>query len=216
MDAHTSTRIIATTDPSARTEAADALRRGELVAFPTDTVYGVGCDLWQPEAIERLYRAKRRPRDLAIPILVASPEGVERVAADLPQAFRALAARYWPGGLTLIVRKGPAVPDVLSGGRDTVGLRMPDYPLVQQLAAELGGALAATSANLSGKPSPVSAEQVLDDLGGRIALLLDGGRCSGGVASSVVDVVSDPPVLLRAGAIALEELREVVPSLRAG
>jgi L-threonylcarbamoyladenylate synthase len=210
------TRVVSVQAEQALHEASVLLRNGDLVAFPTDTVYGLGCDLWQEGAIARLYEAKERPGNLAIPVLVSSPEQVTQVAQDLPAAFARLVERFWPGGLTLILRRRAQVPVLLCAGGDTVAVRMPAYPLVQRLAEALGGALAATSANLSGRPSPATAEDVLTDLGGRIPLLLDGGRCTGGIASSIIDLVSDPPVLVRPGALSLDILREVLPGLVAG
>jgi len=207
------TRVLSVAAETALDEAIALLRNGDVVAFPTDTVYGLGCDLWQEAAIARLYQAKERPGNLAIPVLVSSPEQVGQVAMDLPETFARLSELFWPGGLTLIVRRRPHVPVLLCAGGDTVAVRMPAYPLVQRLAAALGGALAATSANLSGRPSPTTAEEVLGDLEGRISLLLDGGRCVGGVVSSIIDLVSDPPVLVRPGALSLDALRAVVPGL---
>jgi L-threonylcarbamoyladenylate synthase len=209
----TSTRVISTIGPEVVEEAVSLLRNGDLVAFPTDTVYGLGCDLWQEEAIARLYKAKERPGNLAIPVLVSAAEQVSQVGMDLPAAFDRLAERFWPGGLTIIVRRRAHVPLLLCAGGDTVAVRMPDHELVRRLADALGGALAATSANLSGRPAPATAGDVLADLQGRIPLLLDGGRCAGGVASSIIDLVTDPPALLRLGPLSLEELREVVPGL---
>jgi len=210
----TQTRVLRTDDPSALGQAIALLRSGELVAFPTDTVYGLGCDLWQEAAIVRLYRAKERPANLAIPVLVSSPEQVDQVATKVPEAFARVAERFWPGGLTIILRRQERVPQLLCAGGDTIAVRMPDYALVRALANAMGGALATTSANLSGRPSPATADEVLADLQGRIPLLLDGGRCSAGVASSIIDLVSDPPRLLRAGPLSLEVLRECVPGLQ--
>ncbi|MFH1084742.1 MAG: L-threonylcarbamoyladenylate synthase [Chloroflexota bacterium] len=194
--------------------AVAALCAGEVVVFPTDTVYGVGCDLWQVAAIERLYWAKERPTRLAIPVLVSAPEHVGQVAASLPEAFEDLAARFWPGGLTLVVPRRPQVPDLLCAGGPTVAVRMPDHSLALALIEAMGGALAATSANLSGKPASVTADEALADLDGRVALVLDGGACPGGVASSVLDLSQDPPVLLRAGALDMATLRALVPDCR--
>ncbi|NLG28132.1 MAG: threonylcarbamoyl-AMP synthase [Chloroflexi bacterium] len=209
----THTRVLGVADPLSLSQAVALVRAGDVVAFPTDTVYGLGCDLWQEAAVSRLYDAKDRPPRLAIPVLVASPQDAARVALDLPATFAALAARFWPGGLTLILRRRPEVPALLCAGGETVAVRMPDHAWVQSLAQALGGALAATSANLSGRASPVTADDVLTDLTGRIPLLVAGGRCAGGVASSIVDLVSDPPVLVRAGALTLDILRQVLPTL---
>ena len=206
------TRVLGQND-QALDEAVRALQGGQLVAFPTDTVYGVSCDIWQPEAVARLYWAKRRPRSMAIPVLLSSTEHVRRVATDLPGCFELVAARFWPGGLTLILPRHPDVPDILSAGKTTIAVRMPDHPLALRLIEMMGGALAVTSANLSGRPASKTAREALDDLDGRVAILLDGGGCPGGVASTIVDLASDPPRLLREGAIVAADLQQVLPDL---
>jgi len=208
-----STRTYAASDQAALPQALRALRRGELVVFPTDTVYGLGCDPWQVEAVRGLYWAKRRPPSLAIPILVSAREQAMQVAEKLPAHFTPLVERHWPGGLSLIVPRCPSVPDVLCAGKPTVALRMPQHPLALELIGCMGGVLAVTSANLSGHPAATTAQEALSDLRGRVALILDGGPCPGGVASSIVDLTVDPPVLLRRGAISLDRLRELLPTL---
>jgi len=210
------TRVIEGTDPTALGEAMRVLRAGGVVAFPTDTVYGVGCDLWSPVAVERLYAAKGRPPGLAIPVLVSSPEHVGLVAQDVPPAYAELVARFWPGALTVVVRRRPEVPVVLTAGKPTVAVRMPAHDLALRLIAAVGGALAVTSANLSGRPPAETAEQVWADLGGRIALVIDGGRAPVGLPSSIVDLTFDPPRLLREGALPFDALREVLPGLARG
>lgn len=193
--------------------AAGLVRQGLVVAFPTDTVYGVGCDPWQPDAIERLFLAKQRPYEMAIPVLVANHMAVHQVAQNLGEAFEILAQRFWPGELTLIVPRRKAVPDRLCAGGPTVAVRMPNHAMLLHLLEILGGALAVTSANLSGHPSPCIADQVREQLSGRIPLILDGGQCSGGVASTIIDCVSQPPILLRTGNLSLEILRTVLPEI---
>ena len=212
-DASLTTRVHAASDEAALREAARMLRDGQIVAFPTDTVYGLGCDLWQAEAVERLYWAKRRPKNLAIPVLVSEPHQTHQVVPDLPSLFDLLVERFWPGGLTLILRRVRSVPDVLCAGGDTIAVRMPDHPLALRLIADMGGALAATSANLSGHPAPTTAADALAGLKGRVPLILDGGKCPGGVASSIVNLVAEPPVLLREGALDAATLCEVLPDL---
>jgi len=207
------TRVYIAADVAAMPAAWDALRSGEVVAFPTDTVYGVGCDLWNPKAIERLYWAKLRPKDLAIPVLVSGPEHVARVARELPAPFKLLLERFWPGALTLIVPRRPEVPDLLCDGGPTIAVRMPDHPLALRLIEGMGGVLAATSANLSGHPPATTAAEALAQLSGRVAVVLDGGECPGGVPSSIIDLVADPPLLLRQGHLSYEALREVLPTL---
>jgi len=181
--------------------------------FPTDTVYGVGCDLWQIEAVERLYWAKQRPANMAIPILVSGPAQVMQVASEIPALFTPLVERHWPGGLSVVMRRRALVPDILCAGRDTVAVRMPAHPLALRLIAEMGGVLGVTSANLSGRQAARTAQEALAGLKGRVAIVLDGGPCPGGVASSIVDLTADPPTLLRQGALDANTLREVLPAL---
>ncbi len=183
------------------------LAEGGLVAFPTDTVYGVGAHAFQSDAVERIYTAKFRPRDKAIPILLAQADDLALVAEGITETAWLLAERFWPGGLTLVLPKRANVPDVVSAGGPTVAVRVPDHPVPLALIAALGAPLAATSANLSGHPSPVTAQEVEAKLGGRIELILDGGRCPGGVPSTVLDLTTDPPAILRAGAIGVKEIR---------
>ena len=187
------------TQPGDIAHAAHVLRDGGTVAFPTDTVYGVGAHAFLPQAVEKLYVAKIRPRDKAIPLLIAGTDVLPQVAASIPGIAYELAARFWPGALTLVLPRTARIADVITAGGDTVAVRAPDHPLVQALLAELDAPLAATSANLSGRPAPATAQEVLAQLDGRIDLLLDGGTCPGGVASTVLDLTASPPRVLRAG-----------------
>jgi L-threonylcarbamoyladenylate synthase len=187
--------------------AVGILAKGGLVAFPTDTVYGVGAHVFQSDAVEQIYAAKIRPRDKAIPILLARADDLVLVTEGITETAWLLAERFWPGGLTLVLPKKANVPDVVSAGGPTVAMRVPDHPLPLTLIAALGAPLAATSANLSGHPSLVTAQEVEDELGGRIQLILDGGRCPGGIPSTVLDLTTDPPAILRAGAIGVEKIR---------
>jgi L-threonylcarbamoyladenylate synthase len=209
------TRILSTNDPSAFDAALEVLCHGGVVAFPTDTVYGVGAHAFRPEAVRQLYVAKNRPAEKAIPLLIASADDLLLVAAEVSEIARRLAVHFWPGGLTLVVPRHPRVPGAVSSG-PTVAVRVPDHPVPLALIAALGAPLAATSANLSGQPSPITAGQVDSQLRGRIALVLDGGPCPGGVPSTVVDVTVDPPVILRHEAISTETIRSVLQGLREG
>ena len=182
------------------------LRAGELVAFPTDTVYGVGALVWDAVAVHRLYLAKLRPADKAIPVLLADPADLPLVARDLPPDAARLAAAFWPGPLTLVVPKAQRVPAEVTAGSDTLAVRVPDHDLARALIRAAGAPLAATSANLSGQPSPVTAGDVAAQLAGRIAIILDGGPCPGGVPSTIVDLTAPEPRLLRAGPISLDEI----------
>ena len=209
------TRVVRADDPAAVSVALEALRAGETVVFPTDTVYGVAADPWDAAAVERLYQAKERPRDLAIPILVSAPHHIARVAMDLPAGYEALARAFWPGGLTLVVPAHPTVPAIVRAGGATIAVRMPDHPVARAIIEAAGGVLAVTSANRSGRRTPVTAAEALADLDGRVAVVVDGGTCPGGAASTIVDLVSAPPRLLRAGEIGLAALRRVLPELAA-
>lgn len=207
------TRVIPVDKPQALTSALALLRAGKPIVFPTDTVYGIGCDHKAPEAIERLYTAKQRPRHMAIPLLLASAQDVYRVAVNVPPILAELAEAFWPGGLTLIVERSPSLPDVLTAGKDSVAIRIPDHPLARELCRRMGGALATSSANLSGASAPTTAEQALTSLAGRVALILDGGPAPGGQASSIVDLSQRPPRLLREGPISPVTLRSLLPDL---
>ncbi len=207
------TRVMPADDPQAIHHARRRLRSGESVAFPTDTVYGVGAHAFRPEAVAALYKVKNRPTSKAIPILVARVEDVARVARQVPAIAWELAERFWPGGLTLVLPRAEKVPPEVTAGGDTVAIRCPDHPVPLALADAIGAPLAATSANLSGQASPTTARQVVAQLGGRVPLIIDGGECPGGVPSTVVDLSTSPPRLLRAGAVSARELRDLLPDL---
>jgi L-threonylcarbamoyladenylate synthase len=197
--------------PGALDRAVELLRRGGLVAFPTDTVYGVGAHAFLAGAVAQLYRVKERPAHLAIPLLLPGAAMMEAVCSEVPLVAWRLAARYWPGGLSLVLRRSDRVPDAVTAGGPTVAVRVPDYPLVCELCRRLGAPLAATSANRHGQPDPVTADDVEAALGGRVPLILDGGACRGGMPSTVLDLSVSPPVLLRRGPVTAEALAELVP-----
>ena len=204
------TRVISADRPGALAQAVAVLRAGGLVAFPTDTVYGVGAHAYLPAAIARLYTAKVRPEGKAIPLLLGDAADIERVSCDLPPLTQRLMDAFWPGALTLVVPRNPELPDIVTAGGPTVAVRLPDHPVPRALARALGAPLAATSANLSGQAEAASAADVMAQLAGRIDLLLDGGRCPGGVPSSVVDLTVQPPVILRQGALDPELLQRLL------
>ena len=204
------TRVISADRPGALAQAVAVLRAGGLVAFPTDTVYGVGAHAYQPAAVARLYTAKVRPEGKAIPLLLGDAADIERVSRDLPPLTQRLMDAFWPGALTLVVPRNPGLPDIVTAGGPTVAVRLPDHPLPRALARALGAPLAATSANLSGQAEASSAADVMAQLDGRIDLLLDGGRCPGGVPSSVVDLTVQPPAILRQGALNPELLQRLL------
>ena len=191
--------------------AARLLREGRLVAFPTETVYGLGADATDDAAVRAIFAAKGRPQDNPLIAHVADVDGLYRLAAALTPAAETLARRFWPGPLTLVVaaRQGILAPSVTAGLR-TVGVRFPDHPVAAALIREAGVPVAAPSANLSGKPSPTTAGHVLDDLDGRVDAVVDGGPTGVGVESTVLDVTGAAPVLLRPGGVTREQIEEVV------
>ena len=208
------TRVLPSSDPQALRLALEALQGGGLVAFPTDTVYGLGALVQIPESIQALYTAKGRQAAKAIPLLLSSPEELGRVALAVSPMARRLAERFWPGPLTLVVPKHPSLPKYLGqpaelSSQATVGVRMPDHAVALALL-RVTGPLAVTSANRSGEASATTAREVVEQLGGRIGLVLDGGQTPGGVSSTVVDCSSQDPVILRQGPISLEELRQAL------
>lgn len=180
--------------------AADLLRRGHLVAFPTDTVYGVGAHYARPEAVERLYEVKRRPLEKGIPILLAEPAMASKVAQQIPDAAKALIQRFWPGPLTLVLPKRGDLPAVISPNRG-VAVRVPADAVARRLIEEAGGVVATTSANLSGEQPAGSALLAMDALRGLVAAVVDGGMVRLGQASTVLDCTVDPPRILRIGPI---------------
>jgi L-threonylcarbamoyladenylate synthase len=201
------TRVIPAASPEWLEEALTVLREGGVVAFPTDTVYGVGADPLREEAVAALFQAKGRPAEKAIPLLLSEASQMEAVAREVPAAAEILARRFWPGPLSLVLRAREEVPPLVRAGGDTVALRMPAHPVALRLIAAFGRPLAVTSANLSGHPSPATAEEVLAQLQGRIPLLVDGGRCPGGEPSTVLDLTVDPPRVLRPGPVTWDEVQ---------
>jgi L-threonylcarbamoyladenylate synthase len=198
--------ILAATEPAAVERMAALLRAGELVAFPTDTVYGLGALFSRPSAIERIYAAKGRPEGKAIPILLASPADLPLVAGQVGEVAARLAEAFWPGPLTLVLPKAPLVPVAVSR-TGTVAVRVPDHPLARALIAAAGTPLAVTSANRSGEPATTDPAVVYRMLAGKIAALLDGGLAPGGLPSTVVDCARPgTPLILRPGPITADDL----------
>jgi L-threonylcarbamoyladenylate synthase len=188
--------------------ALEILKHGGLVAFPTDTVYGVGALAFDEKAVESIYAVKDRPVEKAIPILIGGPEDLDKVTAEVPPIAAKLAARFWPGPLTLVIPKHPNLPEVVSAS-PTVGVRVPGHPVARALLCT-AGPMAVTSANISGGDSPKNAEEVSRQLNGRIPLILDGGETPGGVPSTVVNCLGTEPVILREGPVAMEDIRFVL------
>jgi L-threonylcarbamoyladenylate synthase len=193
-------------DPAAVREAAALLRAGALVAFPTETVYGLGARAFDPAAARRVYRAKGRPSDNPLIVHIADPADLPRVVRRVTPLARRLTAAFWPGPLTLVLEKSARVPSAVTGGRKTVAVRCPSHPAARALLRALGEPVAAPSANRSGRPSPTTAAHVLRDLKGRVPLVLDGGACRQGLESAILDARGKNPVLLRPGTIAPERL----------
>lgn len=204
------TRILPATDTEAFAHAVRLLRAGKVIAFPTDTVYGVGVHGFNERAIEALFVAKKRERDKAIPYLLADAKDLSLVAREIPDVARLLAAEFWPGALTLVVPANARVPKILIAGGDSVAVRMPNHPTTRALIDALRAPLAATSANISGARDPATAPEVLAQLGGRIPLILDGGATRGTIPSTVVDVTTDPPTVRRVGVIAVGEIERAL------
>jgi L-threonylcarbamoyladenylate synthase len=206
-------RSLTVPDDAGLTRAAEALRAGELVAFPTETVYGLGADAGDADAIARIFAAKGRPADNPLIVHLADAEGIQRVARDVTPLARDLAARFWPGPLTLVLEAGPDLPSITTGGLHTVAVRVPDHPVATALLRAAAIPVAAPSANRSGRPSPTTAAHVLEDLGPAVDIVLDGGACPVGVESTVVDARGERPAVLREGTITREDLgaSDVVP-----
>jgi L-threonylcarbamoyladenylate synthase len=192
------------------TGAVEVLRRGGLVAFPTETVYGLGADAASTEALSRLYTVKGRPPEHPVIVHVAAPDALDDWAADVSADARRLADEVWPGPLTIVVRRSDRVPDAVTGGGDTVGVRVPDQQVALALLGEFGGGIAAPSANRFGHVSPTTAEHVRADLGADVDVVLDDGPCSVGVESTIVDCSGAEPVILRPGGISSERIAELV------
>lgn len=191
-------------------KASEILRRGGLVAFPTETVYGLGGDALNPRASEKIYAAKGRPSDNPLIVHIARESDLERLARDIPEAAYKLMDVFWPGPLTLIFRKQPVVPDSTTGGLDTVAVRMPSHNVAYELIRRSGVMIAAPSANSSGRPSPTMASHVKEDLDGKIDMILDGGACRYGIESTIVDMTGTVPMILRPGYITGEMLKEAI------
>lgn len=200
-------------EPNEIGKAAGIIRSGGLVGIPTETVYGLGANGLDSEAVERIFLAKGRPQDNPLILHIPDASWLERYCQDIPKDAWRLAERFWPGPLTMILRRKPAVPDVVTAGLDTVGVRCPAHSMCRAIIVQAGVPIAAPSGNLSGKPSPTTARHMLDDMDGRIDALLDGGDCQVGVESTIIDLTCTPPRLLRPGGIPLEQLKDVLESV---
>ena len=186
------------------------LRNGGVVAIPTDTLYGLAAAASDVEAVKRLYRIKGRPATMAVPLLIADESQLDTYSTCVSHVARRLAREFFPGALTLVLPKSHIVPDVVSGGGDSIALRVPDHPVPRAIVRLLGGAITGTSANRSGASSPTTAQEVRRQLGSDVDMVVDGGECRGGLASTVVDVTDPSPRVLRQGAVSREELEKVL------
>ncbi|MDD3927429.1 MAG: L-threonylcarbamoyladenylate synthase [bacterium] len=202
-----------TPEEEAVARAVEVMGRGGLVAFPTETVYALGAAAFNLQALDRLYQVKGRPKQRPLIMGLDSAAWIYRLAVDVPEAAVNLAAAFWPGPLTIVMKRSDMVPDIVAAGGETVAMRVPGLALVRNLVAELGMPVVIPSANLSGEPSPHDAAAVLSGFDGRIEMVLDGGRCGSGVETTLLDVTSDPPRLLRRGAIVERDLLRYVPDL---
>ena len=190
--------------------AAQILRDGGLVGIPTETVYGLGANGLNSEAVKGIFAAKGRPQDNPLILHIPGAHWLERYCRDIPDTAYALAERFWPGPLTMVLGRKALVPDVVTANLDTVGMRCPDHDLCRAIIAAADVPVAAPSGNLSGRPSPTTAQHMLEDMGGRIDAIVDGGACQVGVESTIVDLTCTPPRLLRPGGVTLEQLRQVL------
>lgn len=197
-------------NPAAIQAAAEVIRGGGLAAFPTETVYGLGADALRPEAAKKIYEAKGRPSDNPLIVHIADFSDMEKIARELPEAAKKLSDAFWPGPLTMVVKKSALVPYETTGGLETVAVRMPGHPAALALIRESGRLIAAPSANTSGRPSPTLAAHVAEDLGGKIPVILDGGEVGIGIESTIVDLTETPPMILRPGFVTEGMLEEVI------
>jgi len=190
--------------------AAKVLREGGLVAFPTETVYGLGANSLNPTAVEGIYKAKGRPSDNPLIVHVAEVEAINSLVSTIPAAAAKLMKTFWPGPLTMVMPKSDKVPAIITAGLDTVAVRMPSHPVALALIKKAGIPIAAPSANISGRPSPTLAKHVIDDLSGKVDVIIDSGCSNVGLESTVLDITTEPPMILRPGGVTYEQLKQVL------
>ncbi|HEX9925695.1 MAG TPA: L-threonylcarbamoyladenylate synthase [Anaerolineae bacterium] len=208
------TEILPADSPKSIRRARRLLREGDVVAFPTDTLYGLGANAFERFAVRQIFEIKQRPPDKALPVFIYQIDDLNQVARHVPNRVWSLLPQFWPGALTVVLLKNPKLPDDVTAGQNTVAVRVPDHPVCLDLVIELGRPLAVTSANLSGYASPTTAQEVVEQLGPRLPLILDGGPLTTGLASTIIDLSVDPPRLLRPGPVSLAELRDYLPDLQ--
>jgi L-threonylcarbamoyladenylate synthase len=194
-------------------KAISILKKGGVVAYPTDTVYGLGACMTDTAAVDRIFQVKGRPKGTALPVLLADKVQMESILTSVPLSARRLADEFFPGALTIILPKSNSVPDIITGGGRTVAFRIPDHRVPLALIKGLGKPIVGTSANLSGQPSALTAAEVQAQIGDKIDMVIDGGRCPGGIESTVIDLSGKKPVVRRQGAISIEKLRKILPDI---
>jgi L-threonylcarbamoyladenylate synthase len=207
------TEILPATSRKAIKRARHLLREGEAVAFPTDTVYGVGANAFERFAVQQIFALKKRPPDKALPVFIAQVHDLNLVARKVPNQAWLLLQQFWPGALTVVLPKVAALPDEVTAGGDTVAVRIPDHPVCLDLVAQVGRPLAVTSANISGQPTPATAQGVAQQLGPALPLVLDGGPSPSAQPSTIIDLSVSPPRLLRQGELSPDDLRKFLPDL---
>lgn len=191
-------------------QAAQILKRGGLLGIPTETVYGLGANGLNETAVANIFKAKGRPQDNPLILHIPDAGWLDRYCTDIPPSAYILAAKFWPGPLTMILKRKDIVPDIVTAGLDTVGMRCPDHTLCRKIIAAADVPVAAPSGNTSGRPSPTTAEHMLEDMNGKIDAIMEGGPCHVGVESTIIDLTCTPPRLLRPGGVTLEQLREIL------
>jgi L-threonylcarbamoyladenylate synthase len=207
------TEILPATSRKSIKRAVHLLRKGEVVAFPTDTVYGVGANAFERFAVRQIFKVKQRPADKSLPVFIYQIDDLNLVAREVPDEAWRLLQKFWPGALTVVLRKNSALPDVVTGGQDTVAVRIPDHPVSLELVIKTGRPLAVTSANLSGQPTPTTAQGVMEQLGENLPLVLDGGPSTVSRPSTIINLSCTPPRVLREGPITVSALQEFMPDL---
>ena len=194
-------------------KAVSILKNGGVVAYPTDTVYGLGACMMDTKAVDRIFQVKGRPKGMALPVLLADRLQIAEIVTSVSPAAKRLADEFFPGALTIILPKSAVVPDIITGGGKTVAFRIPNHPVPLALIQGLGKPIVGTSANLSGYPSTLTAEEVRFQIGDKIDMVIDGGKCPGGIESTIVDLSGEKPVIRRQGAISIEKLRKILPDI---
>ena len=194
-------------------QAVTILKNGGVVAYPTDTVYGLGACMTDINAVDRIFQVKGRPKGMALPVLLADFKQIAEIVTAVTPAAKRLADEFFPGALTIILPKSEYVPDIITGGGRTVAFRIPNHPVPLALVKGLGRPIVGTSANLSGQPSALTAAEVSNQIGDKIDMVIDGGKCPGGIESTVIDLSGEKPVIRRQGAISIEKLRKILPDM---